>query len=287
MRRYLRSIIYTGVVGTFLLGFATYLWADYTILDSSSVTRTFFSFTCFTTKTCAASVPMNSAGTEIFNSANPALIILRDAAGNARGANVNASNQLSVSVDGTNAVTQSTSPWVVNTTQIAGTALGATAVVNYGTTPAAVAVPGVNAFVTNTNSNGANTAANSSPVVVASDQKGPCTSKKTFNQTASTDLVTSTNKLWICGIVIISSSQQEVSFVEGTTTTTPCDTSAVAVIGATTADSTHGLALPANGGWTNTAAVPWINTTVTANHLCLLQSSTGLVSGVITYMDHT
>jgi len=47
-------------------------------------------------------------------------------------------------------VTQQTSPWVDNLTQVAGVVLGATAVVNYGSTPAAVAVPGVNAFITNT-----------------------------------------------------------------------------------------------------------------------------------------
>jgi hypothetical protein len=61
------------------------------------------------------------------------------------------------------AVTQGTSPWVVslasttvtntvaeNLIQVAGVTLGATAVVNYGSTPAAVAVPAVNAFITNT-----------------------------------------------------------------------------------------------------------------------------------------
>lgn len=41
-------------------------------------------------------------------------------------------------------------PWTQNLTQVAGTSLGATAIVNYGSTPAAVAVPGVNAFITNT-----------------------------------------------------------------------------------------------------------------------------------------
>jgi hypothetical protein len=50
----------------------------------------------------------------------------------------------------------------------AGTALGAPS--NYGTSPGAVTVPGVNAFVTNTNTNGSATSANSSPVVIASDQ---------------------------------------------------------------------------------------------------------------------
>jgi hypothetical protein len=44
-------------------------------------------------------------------------------------------------------VTQGTSPWVDNVTQWASQALGAMA--NYGTSPGAVLVPGVNAFVTN------------------------------------------------------------------------------------------------------------------------------------------
>ena len=42
-------------------------------------------------------------------------------------------------------VSQSGSPWGMNLTQVAGTALGATAVTNFGTAPAAAAVPGVNA----------------------------------------------------------------------------------------------------------------------------------------------
>lgn len=50
----------------------------------------------------------------------------------------------------------------------AGGTLGAMA--NYGTSPGAVLVPGVNAFVTNSNANGQTTMANSSPVVIASNQ---------------------------------------------------------------------------------------------------------------------
>jgi hypothetical protein len=69
----------------------------------------------------------------------------------------------STTITGTVAVTQSTSPWVVslasttitntvaeNLIQVAGVTLGATAVVAYGSTPAAANVPAVNAFVTNT-----------------------------------------------------------------------------------------------------------------------------------------
>jgi hypothetical protein len=51
----------------------------------------------------------------------------------------------STTITGTVAVTQSTSPWVNNLTQVAGTSLGATAVTNFGSAPAAAAVPGVNA----------------------------------------------------------------------------------------------------------------------------------------------
>jgi len=47
-------------------------------------------------------------------------------------------------VSGTVAVTQSTSPWVDNLTQVAGVVLGATAVTAFGTAPAAANVPGVN-----------------------------------------------------------------------------------------------------------------------------------------------
>jgi hypothetical protein len=48
---------------------------------------------------------------------------------------------------GTWTVQQGGAPWSQNLTQVAGTALGATAVTNFGTAPAAAAVPGVNASV--------------------------------------------------------------------------------------------------------------------------------------------
>ncbi len=55
-----------------------------------------------------------------------------------------------------------------DTSSWAGTVLGAPSA--YGTSPGAVNVPGVNAFVTNTNANGSAVSASSSPVVIASDQ---------------------------------------------------------------------------------------------------------------------
>lgn len=66
----------------------------------------------------------------------------------------------STTITGTVAVTQSTSPWVVsltsttitgtvaeNLTQVAGVTLGATAVTNFGSAPAATVVPGVNSSI--------------------------------------------------------------------------------------------------------------------------------------------
>ena len=96
--------------------------ADITYTQGSGTT--IFDFTCFTTKHCSAHTPINSAGTEIFTSSAPGqvtgangtfpatqsgtwtvqpgntanttpwLFQVRDAAGNSRGANVDASNRL-------------------------------------------------------------------------------------------------------------------------------------------------------------------------------------------------
>ncbi len=50
-----------------------------------------------------------------------------------------------VTISGTVTANQGGAPWSQNLTQVAGTTLGATAVTNFGTAPAAAAVPGVNA----------------------------------------------------------------------------------------------------------------------------------------------
>ena len=108
-----------------------------------------------------------------------------------------------------------------------GGTLGAMA--NYGTSPGAVLVPGVNANVTNVNANGSATSANSSPVVIASDQSpvhsslDPCAySKKStafFNITASgASFITATaaDYTYICQITVTTSTQTNFSIVAGT-----------------------------------------------------------------------
>ena len=63
------------------------------------------------------------------------------------GGALNANVTNTVTVSGTVTANQGGAPWSQNLTQVAGTSLGATAVTNFGTAPAAAAVPGVNASI--------------------------------------------------------------------------------------------------------------------------------------------
>jgi hypothetical protein len=166
---------------------------------------------------------------------------------------------------------------------LAGTTLAAPT--GYGTAPTGNVI-GVNAFVTNGTSPGQALMSASSPVVLASDQLGPCVSKITISQTGSTDLLTPTNKVKICSIVLISATAQSIALIEGTGSN--CGTGSATLIGSTgVAITTPTMALAANGGFSAVAPLPWLSTATTADHLCLLQSGSGNVSGVITYLDHT
>lgn len=75
-----------------------------------------------------------------------------------------------VSASGNFGVTQQTSPWVDNVTQWASGVLGAMA--NYGTSPGAVLVPGVNAFITNTPTVTANAGTNLNTSALQLDATG-------------------------------------------------------------------------------------------------------------------
>lgn len=110
-----------------------------------------------------------------------------------------------------------------------------------------------------------------------------CTSFIAINQTASTAVITGTasQHLYICVIKLISATAQNVSVIEGTTTTTPCDTSATAIDGGTTPSN----AVAANGGWSISAPTPWLKTKTAADNLCVMQSGAGNVSGVISYVS--
>jgi hypothetical protein len=91
--------------------------------------------------------------------------------------------------------------------------------------------------------------------------------------------VTTTNFAYICSIILVSATAQNISLTEGTGTT--CATGAAALIGGTTAS----VAVATNGGFSAVSGVQWMRTKTVADHLCLLQSGTGNISGIITYSD--
>jgi hypothetical protein len=202
-----------------------------------------------------------------------------------------------VTQSGTWTVQQGTPPWTQNLTTVGGVTLGSTAVVNYGSTPAAVAVPGVNAFVTNALASVAAGTANtgaSSPVVLAQNQlmADPCTyalkTNVAINGTANVQLVAASGsgqKVYVCSMMLVANAAVAVSVIEGTGSV--CATGPAAVIGSSTAvAATNGLQLAANSGWTIGSGTATIASTATNNTaLCLLVSSAVQVAGNITYVQ--
>ena len=199
-------------------------------------------------------------------------------------------NTGTVTVTGTVTANQGGAPWAENITQFGGVALS-TGTGNGGTgIPRVTVSQDSKVQIWDATNTAAVKAASASaaltdPAIVAAPSPNPstvCTSIKPISQTGSTDLITSTNKLHICAVLIVSATAQSVSLVEGTGAT--CGTGTAALMGATTA--ANGMALAANGGFAHTAERAFMQTQTTADHLCLLQSGAGNVSGFISYQDH-
>lgn len=111
-----------------------------------------------------------------------------------------------------------------------------------------------------------------------------CTKVINITQTATTDVKTMTGFASICSIVLVSASAQSIGIDEGTGTT--CETSGTALIGvSSTASATPTVAVAANGGFSVGNGIPFMRTQASGDHLCVLQSGSGNVSGVITYQD--
>ena len=105
-----------------------------------------------------------------------------------------------------------------------------------------------------------------------------CNSQIAISQTANTTVVVGIagQKIYICSILLISATAQSLSLVEGTGTA--CGTGKVAIIGGTNAS----ISVIDQGGFSAISPFGWLST-VSGNNLCLLQSGTGNISGVITY----
>lgn len=116
-----------------------------------------------------------------------------------------------------------------------------------------------------------------SPVVASPS----CTKVINISQTASTDVHTFTNLGYICTIILIGTAQN-IGIEEGTGTL--CKTASTPLFGISPA----GLPTTAinSGGFSAPSGTPWLVTQTVADHLCILQSGNGNVSGTITYLDH-
>jgi hypothetical protein len=109
-----------------------------------------------------------------------------------------------------------------------------------------------------------------------------CNNQIVLNQTTSTDLHTFTNTGFICYIFLVSATTQNINLVNGTGTV--CATSTAGILGGTTAAT--GPNLLASEGWSAGNGIGVVaQMTASASHLCLLQSSTGQISGIIRYAD--
>ena len=108
------------------------------------------------------------------------------------------------------------------------------------------------------------------------------TKKAVLSQTASVQIITgaASKQTYICSVIIFSATAQSVNLVEGTGTT--CATGIAGLTGGTTAAT--GMSLAANGSLSRGTGTGLTTFTATsADNVCLLQSSTGQVSGVIIY----
>lgn len=107
---------------------------------------------------------------------------------------------------------------------------------------------------------------------------------KPISITAATAIIAgvAAKKIYICSIDLVVGAADNVALVEGTTTTTPCDTGTAGMAGGTTAAT--GWNFAANGGLTKGNGVGLLYITATAaDNVCLLVSSAAQVSGAVTY----
>lgn len=115
----------------------------------------------------------------------------------------------------------------------------------------------------------------------------PCSSKaKTFitiSQTTGTQLFTGTasNRTYVCSVHVVSATAQNIALVSGTGTV--CATSPHAMAGGTTAAT--GWNFAANGGLVlGNGSASVAKSTTDADNVCILMSSTGQLSGTLSYV---
>jgi hypothetical protein len=163
-----------------------------------------------------------------------------------------------------------------------GVTLGAAS--NYGTSPGAVKVGGVNAYVTNGAAAGSAGSPSTDVLTVQTPAPDACALQThtftpiSISTATTTRIVTgvSSKKIYICHIYLFTAAANNVAVVEGTSS---CASPSAGVIGGTTTGT--GINLGANSGWTEGMGSNAIAATTTnADDLCLITSASTQLSGV-------
>ncbi len=147
--------------------------------------------------------------------------------------------------------------------------------------------------ITNTNSNGQKIMAQSSPVVLASDQTAadPCMFQAknnlpiSQNGTSSVQLIglSGSTSIYVCSISLIAAGATTVALTTGTGTA--CVTGNAAVIGSTTANIANSMSFAANGGLTLGNGQGTVAKGAASSELCMILGTNVFVSGNLTYVQ--
>lgn len=108
-----------------------------------------------------------------------------------------------------------------------------------------------------------------------------CTTLINISQTATTKIVSGSSgkKIYICAVKLYTETAQSVNLIEGTGTTCATGTQGVDGVSSTTPTTLY----LAGQGWNLAASTPFLVAKNATDDLCVAQSSTGHVSGFVSY----
>ena len=113
-----------------------------------------------------------------------------------------------------------------------------------------------------------------------------CHEATAIHQAASTQVIHGVGgfRIGLCSIVVVSAHAQGLSIVAGQGTT--CQTGQRPLFGGITTGSlkpSNSVVVAASGGFSSVADSPWLLTPQTVDNVCLMQTGSGTLSGVITW----
>lgn len=294
----MKKLISRLLIGAIFIGVPVWAFADYTIKDSGSTTRTILAFVCVSTKICPAQVLIKSDGTEIGTTSNP-VYFDTPAGGNLYGGvtgavpvlNATAYNTNSYSNAGTNPLNADLNGNIyVNLSRYLGTAGSANSapmtvqgiasmtplLANPGTAASwaigTVASPATNVVTT------ANPAAD--PCQTQAQTITPFTVATATTQAIVTG--TSAKKIYVCYLYMQTGLANNVAVISGTTAGS-CAANVAALVGGTTAAA--GLINSANSGQAfGNGGSSVLKTATNNDDICLITTASGPLAGVIKYV---